>query len=684
MKKTTTAKMALALLLGGWAISANAQNVIEEGVAFKPAADTVYEFTPSIDGSLTISVNSYAYFMYMQNWDFLLYSSANHSEDSGIPNSGYNEIASDVTDYNYQNIEAGKTYYFYTNIYEGVDCTFSMKEYAGEGVAKVTPSTNNLFNYVVLQEVQIFGTSNIESIGKVSVSYGSTTVDLDSSVYTVGINGGGGSFFIQITGLEFQKLVASIANSGADSFTIIVEDVKTTGGEVVVNDSGEESVKVDNGTVSVTYNVSPAAQYLAESSSWPSPFYSSWQENDPLGMATLSFDQEIASVGEVTLMMGYFTEGMISEMDSYDLTDKTKVNGKDVVIDFTGVLRTANVRQITVIVQNVRSTNGMTANMGSSPLNLSSTLFEYIDFANEAAPENPDIPDDPDQPDTPDTPKYMEHLATQVNSEITGFDAAIELLWPETVTIVDAETLEIPVYKGVDLIGNLTAPFINLGKEGDNQPAIPSTRVETGESGNIMFLLIGASGLIEQPGLYTLRLPEGMVENAEGAINREQMLAVIYVTPAEGVVTPEAATTFEADEDVIITIAFDGEIVEENYSEDAPVIITDYADFNEFLNWTPDVLYIEGNAIVINLGTELEPGIYYLSLREGVVLVDGVVNAAIDDYMFSVAEGATDSIETIGDENGIKEIYNLHGVKMNENNVGKGIYIINGKKVIIK
>ena len=175
-----------------------------------------------------------------------------------------------------------------------------------------------------------------------------------------------------------------------------------------------------------------------------------------------------------------------------------------------------------------------------------------------------------------------------------------------------------------------------------------------------------------------------MVENAQGELNREQMVAVIYVIPVEGVVTPETGTTFEADENVIITISFDGKVVEENKSEDAPVILTDYADFNESLDWTPDVVYIEGNAIVINLGTELEPGVYYLSLREGAVLVDGVINAATYDYMFSVAEPVTDSIDTIGSENDVKEIYNLNGVKLNEKNVGKGIYIINGKKVIVK
>ena len=189
MKKTTTAKLALALILCSGASAAYAQNVIEEGVSFKPVADTVYEFTPSIDGNLTITVNSYANFMYMQNWDYLLYSSACHSEESGIPNSGYNEIASDITDYHYQNIEAGKTYYFYTDLYAGVDCTFTMTEYAGEGVAKVTPSTLDLFNYVVLPDVLINGTSSISEMGKVTVTYGSTTVTLDPNVYTVGLNG---------------------------------------------------------------------------------------------------------------------------------------------------------------------------------------------------------------------------------------------------------------------------------------------------------------------------------------------------------------------------------------------------------------------------------------------------------------------------------------------------------------
>ena len=151
---------------------------------------------------------------------------------------------------------------------------------------------------------------------------------------------------------------------------------------------------------------------------------------------------------------------------------------------------------------------------------------------------------------------------------------------------------------------------------------------------------------------------------------------------AVGTVAPESGTIFEVGEDIVITVAFDGE-VEQNYIPNAPVFVTNYNDYEETFTWSPNVVYIEGNAIVINLGSELEPSTYYLSLREGAVMVDGTPNAEIDGYTFIVEKEETGSIDSIGAVNGVKDIYDLNGVKVNENKLEKGVYIINGKKVLI-
>ena len=47
-------------------------------------------------------------------------------------------------------------------------------------------------------------------------------------------------------------------------------------------------------------------------------------------------------------------------------------------------------------------------------------------------------------------------------------------------------------------------------------------------------------------------------------------------------------------------------------------------------------------------------------------------------------EGPTGAVNTIGADNNVDVIYNLQGVKVDGNNLKSGIYIINGKKVVIK
>lgn len=288
-----------------------------------------------------------------------------------------------------------------------------------------------------------------------------------------------------------------------------------------------------------------------------------------------------------------------------------------------------------------------------------------------------------DEPGTPETPDTMTSEATQVNSTITADDMAVELTWAETVSIVDAETLSIPVYYDEELVGELSATYVNLVAAGASEPGI-ETLAETGDEGTVMYLLLGAAGVVKEYGEYTVELPEGIVANADGEVNQAQTLTVTYVAGVEGVVTPESGTEFELGEEVVVSIAFTGkvEVVE---SEDAPVLLTDYAEYDEQLAWEEDVVYVEGNAVVINLGTELEPGTYYLSFRAGSVTVDGAPNVAVEDYEIVVLEGETDGIHSIGAElNGNETIYNLKGVKVSKNNLNKGIYIINGKKVMVK
>ena len=536
-------------------------------------------------------------------------------------------------------------------------------------ITSILPNPTGDFYYDYLNEQNIVVTADgpMSSFGEVTISYLDETVTIQGNRKSGPTNGE----FLTIATADpgATNYVIPAVESGAEVFTITVKDYKVNGVPVTSNETGNPNVVVEDGTVSFSYKITQAPKYLADQSSWPSTFYASWEAGDTKGMATLVFDQPISFVGEATLIMAAYNIGETGgEIPARTYPLPTIVDGNKVTIDFTGQNFVGSSDKVTVLMLNVRGVNGLPATFNG----YATAMAQQIDFVNEAAPENPDVPS---------KPEYMEGVATQVNHEISEAETALEILWPETVYMQDTKGLEIPVYHNEVLVGNLSSTYINLVKDGNAGPA-NATRAESGESGTVMYVLLGASGLLEGPGTYTVIIPEGMVANADGQINKPQDFEVVYVAQPEGVISPESGTIFGLGEDVVITITYDA-LVEINYSEDAPVIVSNYADYDESLEWEADVLYIEGNAIVINLGNELTPGYYYLSLREAQVLVGGVSNAPIYDYMFQVAEGES-GINTVGTSEGENNVYNLNGVKVNQNNLKAGVYIINGKKVVVK
>lgn len=559
---------------------------------------------------------------------------------------------------------------------------------AAEGVKLVVPSTESPINYVSMAEIQIIASSGITSFGEVTLSYGDETVELDYPNYGVTLNGPSDNLFLMVGGVsfpDFKELLRDIANAGVESFTVTVSDLEANGELVTTNETNEPGIEVEDGTVTITYLLAAAPEYIASESIWPKTFLKYWPAGDPSGIATLEFTSAIESVGEAKVVMGRVIPGAASEdvFEEFNLDDKVSIDGTTVTIDFTGVQRSCDKSEVTVMVQNVVGVNGLPVDMSKDGTAL--TLFKYITYSSESSswePETPDNPDDPNDPDNPDEPeiKFMEPAA-QLTFEIGPSDAAVEIEWPETVSLIDADAVEIPVKYNGETVATLTSTYINLIASGSSEPGI-MTMAETGDSGSIMILLLGAANLIFEEGEYVISIPEGIVENEAGEVNCAQEIKVVYAGLAEGVITPESGTIFTAGEDVILTITFDG-VVEQNFSLDAPVIVTNYGDYDEILDWEEDVVYIEGNSVIINLGNELPVGTYSVAFREGQVTVDGKLNASIEDYSFTVEE-ETEGIESIGSLQGPKEVYNLQGVKVNEGNITSGLYIINGKKVMIR
>ena len=398
MKKySNLSKFALAVLMTGTAANCFAQDgspiVIEEGEAFKPAINTVYEFTPQVEGTLTIHVAKYPdYNYYPTGTSALIFSSPALLDDEMIICSRFETPANEAwTDYIYNNMSAGESVYLFltSNVYVGVDFTFSMQESeVYESVVDVDPAPDQIFDYVLSPEIKIFCSGNVTKIGETTFNYNDESVVLDPALYGVFPNGPLNSQFLQIGGVSFpafRTLVAAAANSDAETFTITLKDVEANGIAVTKNETTLEGVDVTDGVISVTFKILPAAQYIPAESYWPETFYNSWPKGDKNGIAVMKFNQDIAKVSEVQLIMGHADYGSQSETvyTTYDLSNDVTIDGSEVKIDFTGVTRSASQKEVTVSISGIIGTNGMPADLSEFGVT-SQLLFVYIPFVNSA------------------------------------------------------------------------------------------------------------------------------------------------------------------------------------------------------------------------------------------------------------------------------------------------------------
>lgn len=393
-------KFIFAISISLMAISAKAQDVIIQGEPFVPKKDVVFEFTPKESGILVVQTNTYAYYGWLPTgtWSFLF---NDYECTSPVKCTNYSETENpQSTKYMFKGIEGGKTYYFMEGQYNLVEFTFTMDtsdEAFTEGVLNVTPTTDEPINYVTTSEIHIECTSGVQSFGEVSIAYGDKVQVLDPHVYYIFINGPSLKRFLQIGGTNgapaFKQLMLDILAAGEHSFTVTVNDLKAgTSADnamlVTTDDTGMEGVTVDNGTVTLQYELLEAPQYLPMQSRWPNPFYNYWDEGDPNAVATLEFSMDIASVEEVTVIMGPVSAN--SDVNDaiyayYDVpAEKIKVEGKSVKIDFSGEYRVGNAGKVTVTVQNVKGTNGMPVDLGEWGRQL--TMFEVLNYSNISAP----------------------------------------------------------------------------------------------------------------------------------------------------------------------------------------------------------------------------------------------------------------------------------------------------------
>ena len=205
-------------------------------------------------------------------------------------------------------------------------------------------------------------------------------------------------------------------------------------------------------------------------------------------------------------------------------------------------------------------------------------------------------------------------------------------------------------------------------------------------NGNTLNIFVGALGL-PTGNTYTISIGEGCVKNAEGAINPQQVVATFTYEEEESGVYSQAAE-FEVIENGVISVSWPGiSYVEADYPDS--LYLTDTEGMIYQLSASQVKQSEDYDALIIDItNMELASGIYTLFIPEGsIYLEDDDWNAytnAGEEYQFSY--DMVSGINTIGTDNDAQTIYNLQGVKMNgdSKHLSNGIYIINGKKVLIK
>lgn len=131
-------------------------------------------------------------------------------------------------------------------------------------------------------------------------------------------------------------------------------------------------------------------------------------------------------------------------------------------------------------------------------------------------------------------------------------------------------------------------------------------------------------------------------------------------------------------------IYVNGEIFEINEDYDGVEEPTENIPYNFQNGWDIYSYYAENNRIIaIYLDDITTLGVQTVYIYEGVETVSGIVTIDFATGEITEEPGVS-GVDTIEVNNGVETIYNLQGVKVSRENMTKGLYIINGKKVLVK
>lgn len=257
------------------------------------------------------------------------------------------------------------------------------------------------------------------------------------------------------------------------------------------------------------------------------------------------------------------------------------------------------------------------------------------------------------------------------------FMPAFIVYWDEPIIINDdpeADSLEIKLYTPKNLSEPISAQlYLTTYSDESSEPGI-TTRA-AGNNG----LILSLTGMGEENGYgrYSFGIPAGVITNDEGKANDYIWCEFDIEEPIELVEVAVVDITEDA-----ITVSWPGITSVTEYNPDGGRILLMSADYTEEYPFTlGDGVSIENGVVTISLdGIELTDGVSYeLIIPEYFFYLgpDADKANALVDYYFDYS-----AVKALGVEGGDAVIYNLQGQKVA--NPGSGLYIINGKKVLIR
>lgn len=288
----------------------------------------------------------------------------------------------------------------------------------------------------------------------------------------------------------------------------------------------------------------------------------------------------------------------------------------------------------------------------------------------------------------------------------TSVPAAVFTWNYETITIADAE-LGVTAYWGYPEYGPEYGDVIEIPLSALTLTTVENPDGKTAEGEYNALKIELAEYLTECVGqTVTVVIPAGLVKNAAGLVNPEQDFEFRIIGLSDSPVSCDETYDDGVYELTWVNVGMFGyytlnnAVAPEMYlldSEGEKVATIKYSATPadgcfwteaSFIHGLPGYVYVSVN------GFEIPSGEYTLMVPEGLfILTDEYYNTTLSQLFTAEVDvvGSAGVEMTTADKNGVVRVYNLQGVKVMEtmdasdvNNLGAGLYIVNGKKVLIK